>query len=274
MNLIDDDVFARELREAVDSVTLLTPGPDVARIRRRGTARRRRHQAAVAGGMAAVLALAGTLALTVNNNDSLDQADSGFAGSGAVVEAADQTSDPARVAEIIHGVLDEADIVYPAMPQDHRDGLTTAGEDGDAGQNIFWAKRWSITTTQPKIAVNLVVSPEQWLPEAAYPCKQGAPDQMRSCRDEVLSNGVRLLSGEDSGGGLVTGSDRWSMWSPTALAVYPDGRQVSMTVGLLKEEGDPVPTGVVIEDYPGPISLDQLRAVVANPELARLALPQ
>jgi hypothetical protein len=46
-----------------------------------------------------------------------------------------------------------------------------------------------------------------------------------------------------------------------------------MTVGLLKEEGDPVPTGVVIEDYPGPISLDQLRAVVANTELARLALP-
>jgi hypothetical protein len=273
MNLVDEDVFARELREAVQGVPLFGPGPQLGSIRRRGAARRRRHQAAAAGSVAAVLALAGTLTMTVNN-DTLNGPGSDFARGGSETAPLTQTSDPAAVTEIINRALDEAGIAYPPEPRDHGDGIVTPGEDGDTGQKLVWTKSWSITTSQPKIAISLHVYPESWVPEEAYPCRQGAADQVRSCRDEVLSNGIRLLSGEDSGGGLINGNDRWSMWSPAALAVYPDGRQVSMSVGLLKEEGDSVPAGVVIEDYRGPITLDQLRAAVTSPELARVGLPQ
>lgn len=272
MNLVDEDVFGRELREAVQGVPLVGPGPQLAAIRRRGTARRRRSHAAVAGGMAAVLAVAGSAGLMINQ-DRPEGLTSGFASGGAEAARGEQTSNPRAVEEIINSALTDAAIAYPAEPRDTQDGRITLGEDGTTGKKIVWVKRWSITSTQPKIAISLSVHPQQWIPEDAYPCKQGAPDQLRSCRDEVLGTGVRLLSGEDSAGGFINGNDRWTMWSPSALAVYPDGRQVSITVGLLREEGDPVPSGVVIEEYPGAITLDQLRAVAADPELARIALP-
>lgn len=264
MNSTDEDTLADGLRESVQNIILQGPGPDLTTVHRRGRSRRRRQQAGVAAGAAAVLAVVGAFGVAAlpAGNDGLS---SGFAnGTATQPKTVTRTSDQAEVTALMQAALTRAGIEHPGVQA--RPVL-----DVDTDQNIAWTATWQDTTTRPKVAMSLTVHPDPYLPSDAYACPATANGSVRSCSDEVLDNGVRLRSGEDSGGGFIDGENRYSMWSPTATAFYPDGRQVVITVGLLSEEGDEIPSGVVIEDNPSAITLDQLRAVVLDPALSTIA---
>lgn len=58
-----------------------------------------------------------------------------------------------------------------------------------------------------------------------------------------------------------------------ATASYPDGRQVAMHVGVVREPGDDeVPLDFVIENLPLTITLDRLRAVALDLALTKIAI--
>lgn len=261
MNLTHDADLAQQLRHDVNRIQLAGPGPDLAVVRRRGTLRRRTHQSAVAGGIAAVVALTGTY-----GEHLAGSASDGLTEDGAVASTdAPPVSDRASVTAVIDEVLSRHSISHP---------VTAAGEQIGPDEAVFgWSKRWQVTDTDPKTAVSLSIYPSGFLGPREYPCADD-PSRSRSCSDVTLENGVRLIAGESSSHSIVGDQgQRMSMWTPTALTIHPDGRQVVMTVGLLIEQGDTVPPTDVTYEYSGPINLKQLRAVVVDPALKTIAHP-
>jgi hypothetical protein len=182
-------------------------------------------------------------------------------GTGSIVAATPEVTKPAQVGGIFHAALDEAGIAYPPA---EGPGVVV---DGDTRRPVAWTMTWHQTDTDPKTAVEVSVHPEGSRRED--PCS-GPSSQVRACTQETLPDGVRLVAAENGSGGFVNGADRWTLWSPQAMATYPDGRQVFAAVYLLHEEDDRVPHGVVTEDYPGPVTLDQLRSLVQNPKFAEI----
>lgn len=264
MNLVNDDALAGALRRSVDGIDLLGAGPDLAEIRRRGSGRRRRHRtAAAAAGLAVAVAAAGTVAVDRAPSDSL----TGYAGRP---EQPPEDTDAAQVTRAIDGALDRAGIAG----YDSR--LAAPVQEGGAGPDTAWGRFWA-ADTDPATVVYITVRPDGGKPDRLYPC-QMPRYEFRSCTDEVDGDGVRVVSGMSLSTASAVGRE---MWTPTALAVYPDGRQVEISAELVSNSrvprptGDraPRPTGVVVVDYPGPLTLGQMREFVADPVLADVPPP-
>ena len=260
----DKEFLAGRLRESVAGIELPTSQPDLGVIRRRGAARRRRRQVVSACTFALVLAVSGSVAATVDL-DGADRVSSGFAGSPSTVDEPDRgPSDPSAVQRLMDTALGQAAVAFPDL-RATGDGLVELQMEPRTGKPFMWSRFWAVESADQKANVFLEVYPKRWLDESSYPCL-GSSDDRRGCKDEVLDNGVRLLSGESLGGGFSSGLAGYNMWGRAALAVYPDGRQVSMMV----LQPETTKTELVVEDYRGPITLDQLRQVVSNPVLAQV----
>ncbi len=109
------------------------------------------------------------------------------------------------------------------------------------------------------------------MPPQNLPCA-GDPARARSCSDVIDANGVRVVSEMTSDHNVVgRQGQRTSIWSLQAVALCPHGRQVVMTVNLLIEPTDAVPAGESTYDSSAAVTLDQLRAVVADSDLTAVA---
>ena len=112
------------------------------------------------------------------------------------------------------------------------------------------------------------------VPPSCYPCVE-SPALSRACTDQTLPNGVRIIAGESSRHTVTdadgAGAQGAAMWSPTAMAIHPDGRQITLSVGLSPEQANPPGITAPVYEYSAGITLDQLRTAVSSPALASLA---
>lgn len=265
MTLTDDDLdLAEQLKRSVLSFPPDGPGPDLALVRRGGARRRRRRQAAVVSGLAVMVAV-GSLGGIGLRSALSDRHPTGYASQNPRT-----VSDPTGATAVMHAALDGAGIAHPNTPAGE---MTHVDVGGTSATDFGWSQQWTVSTISPQVTVEFAVYPHGDLPPSSYPCVE--PSALsRACTDQTLSDGVRIIAGESSGN-IITDADgrgarRAAMWSPTAIAIYPDGRQVVLTVGL--SLGQPNPPGVAepVYEYSAGITLDQIRSAVSSPDLTIL----
>jgi hypothetical protein len=250
--------IADQVRHDFLELGLVGPGPDLAAVRRRGRARRRRRQAVVVAGAAVALSAAGVLA--VNGLTWFDDASRPAAATPA---PASPTTVPesVKVSGIFHAALGTAGVVAPESVE--ANGLT----GGETSVPMGWEMRWRDTGTDPDTNVTVEVYP-LGRPGPETSCAD--PDRVaRECTEVTWPNGIRVAAGEFRSE-LADGGDRWTVWSPEAVAVYPDGREVHAGIGYFIDDA---PSGVVVTDYAGQVTVDKLKALVQDPRLATIHLP-
>lgn len=146
-------------------------------------------------------------------------------------------------------------------------------DDGTERTNVSWHARWETGEAPDRRTTVLRIEALDGEFVPVIDCVEH-PEATRGCTEQVLDDGTRVIAGETSyrepgNAGLPI----WRMWSPQAVAIHPDGRQVWLQVQLEVRDGDPVPPGDRLDDYSGPLTLEQMRQIVQRPEWAELPLP-
>ena len=259
ITMLEQKQLSDDLNRELDELVSGLPGADVRRLRMAGTKRRRRSQLAMSTAVLTVATGAAVVGVSF------------IPGPASAPPAAQvvtgQTSDAAAVNDLLVGALTDAGISVPAGLPESPVGVT--GEDGEPyGWSLVWTE-----DTDPRTSVMLDVLPEGSSDPELDPCAAPA-QEVRSCSRETLPNGTQIMVGETHAGGFITDTGRWTMWTPVAVAAYPDGRVVSARVDLTLLDGESPPPGdLVVETYTGPITLDQLRQTVLDPSLTTITLP-
>jgi hypothetical protein len=256
MNATDESAMIEQLREALHASSPDGPGPDLTGIRRRGAARRRRRHSAAAGALLVIsgLALAGPSVLP----SGADTLAGGFAGPGATTGPDGDGRSPLtapQAQDVFHRALDRAGIAYPAA-------------DIEPGERGVWALSWRETGPGAAQAFQVTVYPSTQDPQPLNPCQNGAlTGRSRGCTSEALPGGVRLFTFEEPST-PDPAARAASTWAPNALAVHSDGSWVHALA--VSEPTAANETGGDVEPLPytGPVTRDQLSALVTDPRLA------
>ncbi len=106
---------------------------------------------------------------------------------------------------------------------------------------MTWHARWNTGEAPHRRETALRVESSQREFSPVIDCIEH-PAATRGCTEQVLPDGTRVISGETSyrEPGNV-GIPIWQMWSPQAVAIHPDGRQVWLQVQMEVRNGDPFP---------------------------------
>jgi len=145
---------------------------------------------------------------------------------------------------------------------------------GTGGEVVATGWSWSSVHAEVAPATMLTISVDQRPVRTVPVVSECEAEQMVTCAVEVLSDGTRVVSGTAR---TTVGADDVDVVAtpvqPFATATRPDGRVIEASAGVTTLSTQPLAMG---SEFPtdSTATVDSLRKVATDPELATMALPQ